>query len=141
MLRLIFSIYNLIINSLCNDRDKNKHITKKLIICAGAWVKSFLREKNKNIFTISRQVMYWFKVDSQFIENYQVNKLNTLCGTCQIKILYLVYQSYHWIRFPYFKKALEKNGIAFQLFTILGGDHGLDNRLDNFEMLLSKNLR
>jgi len=49
--------------------DKGEYITDKLIVSAGAWVSKFFPEY-KNLFTIYRQVLYWFDIKENY-ENYK----------------------------------------------------------------------
>ena len=43
--------------------DRGEHAAKELAICAGPWVRRFLPERLATLFTVTRQVMYWFEVD------------------------------------------------------------------------------
>jgi len=49
--------------------DKGEYITDKLIVSAGAWVSKFFPEY-KNLFTIYRQVLFWFDIKENY-ENYK----------------------------------------------------------------------
>jgi sarcosine oxidase len=42
--------------------DKGKYSAKKLIVSAGAWVPQLLGEEYSPLFSICRQVMYWFDI-------------------------------------------------------------------------------
>jgi sarcosine oxidase len=56
------------------DSQGNHYITKKLIICAGAWVNEFLSDTQQDIFKVYRQTTYWFEVDKKRVNNYAPKK-------------------------------------------------------------------
>jgi sarcosine oxidase len=50
--------------------DRGIYKAKQLAICAGPWVRRFLPPALARLFTVTRQVMYWFEVDAPR-ERYQ----------------------------------------------------------------------
>ena len=46
--------------------DKSTYRAKKLIVTAGPWVRDFLPAPQKQLFTVHRQVLYWFDVADNY---------------------------------------------------------------------------
>lgn len=42
--------------------DKDEYVAEKLLVCAGPWLPSLIDKKYGHLFTVIRQVMYWFDV-------------------------------------------------------------------------------
>ncbi len=55
------------------DSTGQQYVSKKVIVCAGPWISSLLKEQYLDIFKVSRQVQYWFAVNPQFLKWYQPN--------------------------------------------------------------------
>lgn len=47
-------------NSVIVRTDKKEYHASKVVLSIGSWVKRFLGEKYKGLFSVSRQVLYWF---------------------------------------------------------------------------------
>ena len=44
--------------------DRGVHRAKQLVVCAGPWVRRFLPPSLASLFTVTRQVVYWFEADA-----------------------------------------------------------------------------
>lgn len=60
-------------NKVTIQTDRGKYEAGKIIICAGPWINQFLDPEYTNLFTIYRQVLFWFKIDQEHIQNYVPN--------------------------------------------------------------------
>lgn len=59
------------------DDKGQQYISKKVIICAGPWVTTFLNRQSLKLFKLSRQVQYWFAIDPKFLKLYQPDTFPT----------------------------------------------------------------
>lgn len=53
--------------------DKGQYESERLIISAGPWVSQFLEPEYADLFKVYRQVMFWFNVDPNHLQNYSPN--------------------------------------------------------------------
>jgi sarcosine oxidase len=55
--------------------DRGTYTGKKIIVSAGAWLPGFLSRERSDVFTVRRQVLYWFKLKPDApLENYRSDK-------------------------------------------------------------------
>jgi sarcosine oxidase len=53
--------------------NKTQYTCKKLIVSAGPWIQKLLPKKYNDLFTVTRQVMYWFDVEKDY-ESFKPEK-------------------------------------------------------------------
>jgi sarcosine oxidase len=52
--------------------DRDSYTAEKVIISAGAWLPGLLSRRRANVFTVRRQVLYWFRLKPDAtVENYR----------------------------------------------------------------------
>ncbi len=44
--------------------DKQNYLAQKAVVAAGPWINDFVDEQSKQLFTIERQVQFWFDIES-----------------------------------------------------------------------------
>ncbi|MEJ0077410.1 MAG: N-methyl-L-tryptophan oxidase [Alphaproteobacteria bacterium] len=55
--------------------DRGRYIADKIIISAGAWLPGLLRRERSDVFTVRRQVLYWFRLKPDApLENYRPDR-------------------------------------------------------------------
>ncbi|HYC37862.1 MAG TPA: N-methyl-L-tryptophan oxidase [Usitatibacter sp.] len=48
--------------------DRGEYRAAQLVLCAGAWIMQLLAESLSQLFTITRQVLYWYDVDAAYAQ-------------------------------------------------------------------------
>jgi sarcosine oxidase len=55
--------------------ERGAHVAEKIIVSAGAWLPGLLSRESRQVFTVRRQVLYWFRLKPDApLENYRPEK-------------------------------------------------------------------